>query len=81
VYIEIRRWNGRSCPPGSASAWPRRASADRPASTSSPIAWKATCWPRIRKSRSWACCTAGKLTYEQVHDAVLNVARYDVFKL
>jgi DNA polymerase-3 subunit delta len=23
----------------------------------------------------------GKLTYEQVHDAVLNVARYDVFKL
>ncbi|MDB5953165.1 MAG: polymerase subunit delta, partial [Massilia sp.] len=24
---------------------------------------------------------AGKLTFEQVHDAVLNVARYDVFKL
>jgi DNA polymerase-3 subunit delta len=24
---------------------------------------------------------AGKLAYEQVHDAVLNVARYDVFKL
>ena len=23
----------------------------------------------------------GKLTYEQIHDAVLNVARYDVFKL
>ncbi|MES2901929.1 MAG: DNA polymerase III subunit delta, partial [Pseudomonadota bacterium] len=24
---------------------------------------------------------AGKLTFEQIHDAVLNVARYDVFKL
>jgi DNA polymerase-3 subunit delta len=24
---------------------------------------------------------AGKLSFEQIHDAVLNVARYDVFKL
>ncbi len=49
---------------------------------SSRNAWRATCSPRTRRSRSSACLhPAGVLTAGQIHDAVLNVARYDVFKL
>ncbi len=44
--------------------------------------WKATCSRRIRKSRSSGLLyPAGVLTFEQIQEAVLNVARYDVFKL
>ena len=63
------------------SAWrPARKASAR--CSSSPTGWKATCWPRTRRSRSWRCFyPAGELSFEQVESAVLNVARYDVFKL
>ena len=66
------------------SAWRSQGqSADRAAAwISSRIASRAICWPRTRKSRSSALLhEPGKLSFEQVQDAVLNVARYDVFKL
>jgi hypothetical protein len=50
----------RSCRSGSPSAWPRRASAWRRARKASarwpslPTGWKATCWPRTRKSAKLA---------------------------
>ena len=46
-----------------------------------PTAWKATCWPRTRRSKLALLHPAGELTQAQVEAAVLNVARYDVFKL
>ncbi len=39
-----------------ASAWWRAKKASAPCS-SLPTAWKATCWPRTRRSRNWPCCT------------------------
>ena len=82
------RSSARRCRSGSRSAWPRRASACTAArrasarSPSLPTASRATCSPRTRRSRSSACCTRqGELSFEQIEAAVLNVARYDVFKL
>ena len=57
----------------------RRASARSP---SSPTGSKATCSPRTRRSRSSRLLyPAGELGFEQIEAAVLNVARYDVFRL
>jgi DNA polymerase-3 subunit delta len=88
VACAWNRSSARRCRPGWRSAWRARASvcrAAKPASTrwpSLPTAWKATCWPRTRSCRSWALLyPAGELSFEQVEAAVLNVARYDVFKL
>ena len=68
-----------------ARAGPARAGRrGRPAARwpSSPTASKATCSPRTRRSRSSALLyPAGELSFEQIEAAVLNVARYDVFKL
>ena len=69
----------RLAPQGQRVRAARRASAR---CSSLPTGSKATCWPRTRKSRSWRCCIPqGELGFEQVESAVLNVARYDVFKL
>ena len=49
---------------------------------SSPIESKAICSPRIRRSPSLRCCIRpANLSLDQVRDAVLNVARYDVSQL
>jgi DNA polymerase-3 subunit delta len=57
----------------------RRASAR---CSSLPTGWRATCWPRTRRSRSSRLLyPPGELASRQVESAVLNVARYDVFKL
>ena len=83
------RWSASALPAvDRAAPGARRASAcraARPASArwpSLPTASKATCSPRTRRSRSSALLyPAGELSFEQVEAAVLNVARYDVFKL
>ena len=82
------RWSARRCRNGSPSAWRSRASAWWPARkasarcSSSPTGSRATCSPRTRRSRSSRCCIRpANCSFEQVESAVLNVARYDVFKL
>ena len=56
------------------------ASATRRRSSSSPIASKAICWPPTRKCRSSRFCfRRARSAFDQVREAVLDVARYDVF--
>ena len=48
----------------------------------SPTRWRATCLQPTRKVKKLALLyPAGALSFNQVKDAVLDVARYDVFKL
>ncbi len=68
------------CRSGSASGWRGSGRMRLPMRLNSlPIESKATCSPRIRKSPSLRCCIRrASLSLDQVRDAVLNVARYDV---
>jgi DNA polymerase-3 subunit delta len=62
----------------------RRASACKPGEEgsarwpSSPTGWRATCWPRTRRSEARPAAPGRRAGFEQVEAAVLNVARYDV---
>ena len=77
----LPRWIGeRLAAQGQHVASP--AAKDSARSRSSPIASKATSSPRTRRSRSSALLyPPGEISFEQIETAVLNVARYDVFRL
>ena len=72
-----------SCPRGSPRGSRGSSSASRRRrSPSSPIAAKATCSPRGRRSRSsGSLLPEGELAHDAVERAVADVARYDVFEL
>jgi hypothetical protein len=63
VTVKFDPIDRAACRSGLPSACSSKASAWPPAKKASarcsflPTGWKATCWPRTRKSRSWACCT------------------------
>ena len=77
----LPRWIARAA----RGAGPARRRRRRRASArwrSSPTGSKATCSPRTRRSRSSRCSTRpARSAFEQIETAVLNVARYDVFRL